>query len=303
MLRVSWHKVKSHSGMLGNNCANSIADAAALSDWFLPSCIAEQFLLVDGGIVSGNSRHFVRDVFCAVGSGSRFLAGDLYSDVDWLISSRVWHPDLHMATGFTSRHTLPVAVQKCVYDKSYPSVLCLYCGEIEVSDHVFSCVIDDAACHWVLESCMSSWKVLSGLSLLFSSILQMLSTCALDFLVFSALCKGFVFKEWLQEAVSIFHNPRVAGIKIADFVCSICVTFRNNIWLVRAKHCVYMEKNGLILVDGLVPVSVSGLALRFSNGVVKLLGITEAFGVCFAFRKSCSFFSGIGDLVTVNIIV
>ncbi|KAG9304324.1 hypothetical protein G9A89_019886 [Geosiphon pyriformis] len=31
-LKVSWHKVKGHSSVLGNNCANSIADTAALSD-------------------------------------------------------------------------------------------------------------------------------------------------------------------------------------------------------------------------------------------------------------------------------
>ncbi|KAG9293913.1 hypothetical protein G9A89_019251 [Geosiphon pyriformis] len=148
-LKVSWHKVKDHSGVLGNDCADSIANTAALSD-------------------------------C-----SGFLAGDLHSDVDWLASSRVWHPDLHMATGFTSRCTanirtyfmkalhcrLPVAVRKRVYDKYYPSVLCLYCGKVEVSNHVFSCVINDAARRQVLEFCMSSWKVLFGLSLSASCVL------------------------------------------------------------------------------------------------------------------------------------
>ncbi|KAG9289808.1 hypothetical protein G9A89_015388 [Geosiphon pyriformis] len=114
-LRVSWHKVKGHSGVLKNDCADSIANAAALSDWFLPSDVAEWFLLADGGIVSGNSRHFVQDVFRAIcqacweiSSGSRFLAGDLHSDVNWLTSSRVWHPDLHMTTGFTSKRTADI---------------------------------------------------------------------------------------------------------------------------------------------------------------------------------------------------
>ncbi|KAG9304326.1 hypothetical protein G9A89_019888 [Geosiphon pyriformis] len=209
-----------------------------------------------------------------------------------------------MATGFTSRHTadictyfmkalycrLPVAVRKHVYNKCYSSVLCLYCGKVEVSDHVFSCVIDDAAHRRVLESCMSSWKVLSGLSLSASCILQLLSACALDFLVFSTLFKGFVFKEWLQEAVFVFYVPKVAGVKIADFVHSICVAFRNDIWLVCAKHHAYMERNGLIPMDGSVSISISGLTSRFSDGVVKLLGIAEAFGICFGFCKSCSFF-------------
>ncbi|KAG9287588.1 hypothetical protein G9A89_019649 [Geosiphon pyriformis] len=104
--------IKGHSGILGNNCTNSIANAAFFSGWYLPFCISGHFLLADGGVVSGNSRHFVHDVFHAichahweVGSGFGFLDGDLHSDVDWLCSSRVWHPDLHMVTGFTSRLT------------------------------------------------------------------------------------------------------------------------------------------------------------------------------------------------------
>ncbi|KAG9285363.1 hypothetical protein G9A89_010838 [Geosiphon pyriformis] len=279
-LRVKWHKVKGHSGILGNDYTDSFINAAFLSGWYLPSHISEHFLLADGGVVSGNSRHFVYDVFCAicyvrweVSFGSGFLDGDLHSDINWLCSSRVWHPNLHMATGFTSRliadtrtyfikalHCwLPMAVQKRIYNKCYPSVLCLYCGEVEVSNHVFSYVINDSAHHQVLESCMSSWKVLSGFSLFSSSVLQLLSTCALDFPVSSALYKSFVFNGWLWEAISVFYNPKVAGIKIADFIQSICLAFRNDIWLVCVKHCVFMEKNDLILVDGLIPISVSGL--------------------------------------------
>ncbi|KAG9284989.1 hypothetical protein G9A89_009799 [Geosiphon pyriformis] len=303
--------------VLGNDCTDSFTDAAALSVWLLPPRVDEHFLLVDGGIVFGNSRHFVRDVFYAVcrarweiSSGSGFLAGDLHLNVNWLAFSRVWHPDLHMATGFTSRHTadihtylikalhcwLAMAVRKHIYDKYYPSVLCLYCGKVEVFNHMFSCIIDDVARRQVLESCMSSWMVLSGFFLLSSSILQLLLTCASDFLVFSALCKGF-------ETVSIFCDPKIAGVKAADFVHSICIAFRDDIWLVCVKHRTYIEKNGLIPVDGSVPISLSGLASRFLDGVVKLLGVTEAFGVYFGFCKSCSFFSGIGDPVSVNIIV
>ncbi|KAG9300739.1 hypothetical protein G9A89_023537 [Geosiphon pyriformis] len=131
-LRVSWHKVK----------ADSITNAATLYNWFFPSCVDEHFLLADNGIVSGNSRHFVRNVFV-------LFVGHV---------GRIWHSDSHMATDFTSR---------------------------------------------------------------------------------------------------------------------------NNIWLVHVKHHAYMKKNGLILVDGSIPVSVSGLVSRFLGGVVKLLGI--------------------GDLVFVNI--
>ncbi|KAG9293590.1 hypothetical protein G9A89_005593 [Geosiphon pyriformis] len=312
-LRVSWHKVKGHSSILGNNCANSITDATSLSGWYLPPHMDRHFLLADGSVVSGNSRHFVRNVYRAVcharwkiGSGSGFLASGLCSNVDWLSFSRVWHPDLHMATGFASRltadtHTylmkalycqLPVAVWKHIYNKCYPSVLCLYCGKVKISDYVFSCVVDDLAHH----------QSLSGLSLLFLVVLQFMLTCALDLLVFSALYKGFVFNEWLQEAVTVFHDSKIVGVKITDFMCSLCSTFRNDIWLVHTKHRVFIEKNSLILVDGSIPIPVFGLVLRLLPSVVKLLGVTEAFGILFSFHKSCLFFSGIGDIVFVNIV-
>ncbi|KAG9307162.1 hypothetical protein G9A89_016990 [Geosiphon pyriformis] len=276
---------------LRDNYANSLVDTAFLSGWYFSPCVDEHFLLADGGVVSGNSRHFVHDVFHAV-------YGDLCLDVNWLCFSRVWHSDLHMATGFTSRLT---ADTRTYLIKAF--VLCLYCDEVEVSNHVFSCVVDDSARCQVLESCMSSWRVLSGLSLPFLGVLQLLSICALNFPVFSALYKSFVFNKWLREAISIFHDPKVASIKISDFVRSICFAFRNDIWLVCAKYHAFMEKNGLIPVDGSISILVSGLVLVLSAGVIKLLGIAEAFGVHFGFHKSCLFFSGIDDPVSVNISV
>ncbi|KAG9298884.1 hypothetical protein G9A89_015905 [Geosiphon pyriformis] len=95
----------------------------------------------------------------------KFLEGSLLSDIDWVHSLLVWHPDLHMATGFTSwslanactyfmkalYYHLSIAVQKHLYSRLYPNVLCLYCGEVKVSDHAFSCKVDKAACHQLLD--------------------------------------------------------------------------------------------------------------------------------------------------------
>ncbi|KAG9300267.1 hypothetical protein G9A89_011340 [Geosiphon pyriformis] len=58
-LRVSWHKVKGHSSISENNHTDSITDVASLSGWYLSPCMDEHFLLADGSVVSGNSRHFV----------------------------------------------------------------------------------------------------------------------------------------------------------------------------------------------------------------------------------------------------
>ncbi|KAG9288260.1 hypothetical protein G9A89_021291 [Geosiphon pyriformis] len=60
-------------------------------------------------------------------------------------------------------------------------------------------------------------------------------------------------------------------------------------------------KNGLIPRDSSIPALVSGSPMLFSPGVVRLLGVAEAFGVGFGFRKSCLFFSGIGDEVSIHI--
>ncbi|KAG9286496.1 hypothetical protein G9A89_014662 [Geosiphon pyriformis] len=303
VLNVAWHKVKSYSGVLENKHVDAIASADSVSDWFLPSCLDEHFLMADGNIVSGNSWHFVRDTFHAmcrahweVGSGSKFLPDNLWADVNWSRSSLVWHPDLHMATSFTSRilanacsyfmkalhHRLPVAVQKWLYNRLYPSVLCLYCGDMEVSDHVFSCEIDNSAQCQLLDSHMNIWKTLSGSSVSSSCLLQLLLSCVLGSSVSMALHKSFVFDNWFCEAVSIFHSPKVACLKVIDFAHSL-------------------EKHGLIPLDGSSPTLVFGLTLRLFTGVIDLLGIDEAFGVHFGFCKFCMFFSGIGNLVSVYI--
>ncbi|KAG9295678.1 hypothetical protein G9A89_002996 [Geosiphon pyriformis] len=220
-----------------------------------------------------------------------------------------------MTAGFTSRysssvrtyfmkslhHRLPVAVRKCLYDKHYPSMLCLYCGKVEVSDHVFSYKVDEFVRRQLLNSYVGFWKALSGSSHSSSDILQLLSSSVFDSSVSMALFKGFVFNGWFSEAVSIFYDPKIAILEIVKFVHSLGLAFRKDVWLICAKHRVYMKKNGLIPLDGSAVILVHGLASRFSVGVVRLLGITSALGVHFGFRKACLFFSGIGESVLVHI--
>ncbi|KAG9300422.1 hypothetical protein G9A89_010047 [Geosiphon pyriformis] len=61
-LRVCWHKVKSYSGVSGNEHADEIAGIASLSSWHLHPYLDEHFLVADGGVVSGNLKHFVCDI-------------------------------------------------------------------------------------------------------------------------------------------------------------------------------------------------------------------------------------------------
>ncbi|KAG9285424.1 hypothetical protein G9A89_010899 [Geosiphon pyriformis] len=176
-LRVSWHKIKDHSGIPENNHVNLLTGDVSIFEWFFPSRLDEHFLVVNSVIVSGNSRHFVCNVYqsvcCAhweIGSSSKFLSHSLLSEIDWHWSLLMWHPNLHMTTDYTSKalanmHTyfmkalhcrLPVAVHKCLYDKCYLSILCLYCGKVEVSDYVFFCKVDKLTWHQILESHVNS---------------------------------------------------------------------------------------------------------------------------------------------------
>ncbi|KAG9295045.1 hypothetical protein G9A89_017839 [Geosiphon pyriformis] len=115
------------------------------------------------------------------------------------------------------------------------------------------------------------------------------------------LCKDFVFNGWLQKTVSIFHNSKIASMKVVEFVHSLCLAFRNDIWLVCVKHQAYIKKKGLIPLDGSAVVLVSGLASGFLAGVIKLLGVAKIFGISFGYRKHCSFFLDIGASVSVYI--
>ncbi|KAG9302011.1 hypothetical protein G9A89_021055 [Geosiphon pyriformis] len=145
-----------------------------------------------------------------------------------------------MAAGFTSKQTadlctyfmkalhcrLPVAIHKCLYDRSYPNVVCLYCGCVEVLDHVFSCDFDFAS-----------------RGRLFVRV---------------ALCKDFVFNDWFFEAVSVFGDLKLAGVKIVDFVHDFCLAFRDEIWLVCVKHHAFIKKHGVNQVRKLVTFDEKG---------------------------------------------
>ncbi|KAG9286594.1 hypothetical protein G9A89_005362 [Geosiphon pyriformis] len=289
-LDVNWIKIKSHLGVSGNEHADALAKNTALS----------RFLKAGVDTVSSNSRHFVR-CLCA--------------DIDWLRFFLVWHPDFYMGTGFTSirmagfrtyfmkalHHRLLVVVQKRLYDKSYPSVVCLFCGEIKVSDHVFSCFSDTNNYTNLLDTYAAAWKMHSGLSRSSSCILQLLSTCISDVTVSMTMCKGFVFGDWYHKSVSVYKDPKVAVVNVVNFVHEFCLVFYDNIWLVYVKHQAIMEKNKLIPHDGSIPVAVTGFSMQLSAEVIRLLGVVDVLSISFRYRKCCLFYADISDMASVHI--
>ncbi|KAG9287709.1 hypothetical protein G9A89_004112 [Geosiphon pyriformis] len=45
----------------------------------------------------------------------------------------------------------------------------------------------------------------------------------------TALCKDFVFKDWLYKAASVFRDSKVVGQKVMDFVHDFCLAFREEV--------------------------------------------------------------------------
>ncbi|KAG9286016.1 hypothetical protein G9A89_022692 [Geosiphon pyriformis] len=133
-------------------------------------------------------------------------------------------------------YQLPVAVRKRLYDRRYPSVVCLFCGNVETSDHVFLCPQDAVDCARLLGTHASAWEALSGLFRSSSCVLQALASCVSKVGVGVALCKGFVFDEWFHKSVSVFKDSKEGAKRIVSFVREFCLAFRDDVWLVWARH-------------------------------------------------------------------
>ncbi|KAG9284820.1 hypothetical protein G9A89_003743 [Geosiphon pyriformis] len=307
-LDVNWVKVKGHLGVSGNKHADALAKNAALSAWHLPHLVSKHFLCAGGAAVFDNSRHFVHDVFRSVnracwevGVGSCVVAASLRANINWFKSSLVWHTDFYLASSFTSMRMLPVAVRKRLYDRRYPSVICLFCGDVEISDHIFPCPHDATDYARLLDAHVSAWEALSGLFRFSSCVLQMLASCISKVRIGVVLCKSFVFDNWFHKFVSVFKDSKEGTKRIVSFVHEFYLAFWDDIWLVCAKYWAFMKRRGLIPRDGSIPVSIFSLFSVFLAGVIRLLDVAKAFGVSFGFHKLCLFFSGIGDTVSVHI--
>ncbi|KAG9304139.1 hypothetical protein G9A89_019701 [Geosiphon pyriformis] len=304
---VSWVKVKSHSGVSGNERADLAAQAASGSSFSLLAGVHEHFLVAEGTAVSGNARHFVRDIFRSIcyvhwkaGPGYDVIPDALIGCINWVVTAKVWHSDSYMLAGFTNYkfsmlHTylmkavhrrLLVAVRKKLYNKCYPGVLCLLCGGVKFFNYAFTCVHESSVYDKILAEASVYWSALAGVFNVSSfAMLQVLFQCSVDVGLYTLVCKGFVLNDWYQEACSVFDNRKVALAQIVDFV----------------SHRVVMEKAGLVCNSRVVSELSHEVSSVLSDGVIRLLGMIESFVVCFSHCKPCCFFSGLGGWVQVNI--
>ncbi|KAG9306190.1 hypothetical protein G9A89_016094 [Geosiphon pyriformis] len=271
-LDVSWHKVKGHLGIMGNKHVDELASLAVSSSLALLVLVKERFIMAN-----------------KVGLGFNVIDDSLLGDMNWFCTALVTSTASLCSYFLKALHChLPVAVRKCLYNKVYPSVLCLHCGEVESSDHFFVCIFDSNAHESIFRFYLAKWHCV-------------LFLCTSDNMLYTIMSKDFVFKNWVQEALSTLGDVKVAGRFIVNFVRELGAAYHIDIWVVRAKYRALMEKGSLISLDGSVYSVTYGLLYMFSAGMIRLLGIAEAVGVCFGFCKHCCFFSGIGGMISVLI--
>ncbi|KAG9300446.1 hypothetical protein G9A89_010071 [Geosiphon pyriformis] len=162
-------EIKSHSGIPSNTRANVLTGKVAGSFFILPAEIHECFLMAENSVVSSNACHFIRNVFCSIchahwktGSGYDVVSSTMLKDFNW----------------------------------SYPSVLCLLCGEIELPNHVFTCAYNVFVHNEILSEAAACLTSLVGVcDLASSTVLRIFAHCSLDVGLYSAVCKEFVLKE------------------------------------------------------------------------------------------------------------
>ncbi|KAG9290555.1 hypothetical protein G9A89_020925 [Geosiphon pyriformis] len=216
-LSIGWVKVKGHSGDAYNDKTNALAGRATHSNLFLPMSVWEKYVMACDQVVSGNARYFVWDIYRSIchvqwkaGPGSVVINKNLIVRVDWKCTASVWHLNSHMLLGFTSQASavlciylmkvvhrkLPVAIHKKLYDKCYPGVLCLMCGDVELSNHVFTCQ-SEAAVHA---------DILLGGTILWKSLLV---NCSL------------ASSSMLHTLLASCHNSGVVDIEHCGLVCAL----------------------------------------------------------------------------------
>ncbi|KAG9295357.1 hypothetical protein G9A89_013386 [Geosiphon pyriformis] len=223
--------------------------------------------------ISGNIRHFAQDLYWSI-CCAHWEAG-----LSFDATAIIWHPDSHMLSEFTSRKSanlytylikavyrqLPVAIRKRLYSRSYPGVLCLLCGEVEFSDHVFACSGDFGFHGDILVKAAKKWMSISGLtSLSLSVILLSLSSCSSDVNFYTA-----TLMEFIRFVVKLQHTQ---------------------IWTIRTRHRIEMEKAGLVEDNDVVYGLSSNIVSTLLAGVVRMLSVIESFAVKFDRYKLCHFF-------------
>ncbi|KAG9304928.1 hypothetical protein G9A89_003096 [Geosiphon pyriformis] len=240
-----------------------------------------QFLIVEGKSVFENAHHIAKKLFNAVytvGWEARCVDSVVNMGLDnYFDKARifcVWHPDDRIKSGHTStalatlwsylmktlHYCLPVAKRKKMYNLSYSSIACIWCGLVEDSDHVFSCDHDVDVRNTLLSDANLEWDVLLGASANGNAIAGSLNETASSMDLYIVLAKGFVLKSWVVNMVGWLGADSDEGTLVVNFICCFTKNYRSAIWLPVAKLRVYYKKHNFLPCDELPISLVSGLA-------------------------------------------
>ncbi|KAG9288206.1 hypothetical protein G9A89_020512 [Geosiphon pyriformis] len=199
--------------------------------------------------VSGNTRHFVKNLFDAINfvkwdsrcDTSVVEVGDA-GEIDIHKSFNVWHPDSRICSGYTSlssifmwsylmkslhRH-LPVVIRKKLYNPRYSSIICIRCGIVENSDYLFLCSHNNNAKRIVLFFIRERWCEIAGDSTIESGMINSLHEAKLSFSLYMLLAKRFVLKNWTADAIWCLGLDS-DGRTIIDLVYSLAKCHRSDI--------------------------------------------------------------------------
>ncbi|KAG9283981.1 hypothetical protein G9A89_005488 [Geosiphon pyriformis] len=278
-LLVIWNKVKGHSGVVENKCANFYVDAAVASKFFLPLVVPYRFLKVEDRPVSGNACHVAKKLFNAVHSvgweakcvGS-FISVGFCDRFDKAKTFCVWHPDGKIKIWLH---------QKRLYNLRYPNIACIQCGLVKDSDYMFSCTHDANVQEILLSDASMEWNVVLGISADKNVIAKSLHETGFSINLFTALAKGFVLKDWVADTVSCLGAGFGRGMLVVDFIHCFAESYRSAIWIPTVKLRSYYEKHNLLPQDGSSFFSVSGLSSLWSAGSIRDFGFRLGVYICF----------------------
>ncbi|KAG9290241.1 hypothetical protein G9A89_022217 [Geosiphon pyriformis] len=226
-LSITWNKVKSHSGVVRNECANFYADATVASKFFLPLVVFYHFLRVEDRLVSGNARHIAKKLFNAVHSVSweakcigSFISAGLCNHFDKAKTFCVWHPDDKIKSGYTSSASATLHGQKKrLYNLRYPSIAYIRCELVEDFDYVFSCAHNANVWETLLSDASMEWNVALKISANGNAIAKLLHKTESSINLFIVLAKGFVLKNWVADMISCLGAGFGEDTLVVDFVC------------------------------------------------------------------------------------
>ncbi|KAG9289003.1 hypothetical protein G9A89_015552 [Geosiphon pyriformis] len=218
------------------------------------------------GVIENEHRNFVRKLFNAVNFvgweskfGTSIVDINFAGDVNSSKSFSVWYPNGGIRFGYTSLSSaslqsylmkslhcyLPVAIRKRLYNPKYPSMVCIRCGMVEESDHLFLCKHNNVARLDILLNIGMEWCKMAGDSALGSRVMQFLSKAKSSGSLYMLLAKEFVLKSWVSDAV-LCLDLTSGGSLIVKLVYNIAKSYRLNIWLPAAKLRAFYEKHNFL---------------------------------------------------------